>query len=113
MTFNIFAKIALAKIEEAIKNGELDNLPGQGKPLDLAYLDMVPPEMRPAYSVLRNSGYLPVEASLLKEMANVKQELELGTHTEEQKEALINKLRDLELKYNLARESLRKNKKSR
>ena len=32
----IFEKTAEAKIKEAIAKGELDNLPGKGKPLDLS-----------------------------------------------------------------------------
>jgi hypothetical protein len=54
--YDIFAKIALSKIEEAIKSGEFENLPGQGKPVNLDYLASVPPEMRTAYTVLKNSG---------------------------------------------------------
>jgi hypothetical protein len=30
--FNALAQIAEMKMREAIKNGELDNLPGKGKP---------------------------------------------------------------------------------
>lgn len=47
------------KIKEAVKNGEFDNLPGKGKPLDLT--DDMPglsSELKMAYKVLKNAGYL-------------------------------------------------------
>ncbi|NLO98421.1 MAG: DUF1992 domain-containing protein [Peptococcaceae bacterium] len=111
--YDIFAKIALGKIEEAIKNGEFDNLPGKGKPVNLDYLDLIPPEMRPAYTVLRNSGCLPEEVDLLKEIASLKQELKSDSLGEEKKKALIKKLRELELKYNLAIERTKGTKRFR
>lgn len=47
------------KIKEAVKNGEFDHLPGKGKPLDLT--DDMPglsSELKMAYKVLKNAGYL-------------------------------------------------------
>ena len=41
-----FEKIAEEKIEEAIAAGEFDNLPGQGKPLDLDAYFATPEQMR-------------------------------------------------------------------
>ncbi|MDN0113943.1 DnaJ family domain-containing protein [Yersinia intermedia] len=43
------------------QKGELDNLPGSGKPLQLDDDSLVPPELRAGYRLLRNAGYLPVE----------------------------------------------------
>ena len=50
--------IAEQKIEQAIKDGMFDNLPGMGKPLVLEDLSSLPPEMRMAYTVLKNSGFI-------------------------------------------------------
>lgn len=50
------------KIKKAVENGEFDNLPGKGKPLDLT--DDMPglsPELKMAYKVLKNAGYLESE----------------------------------------------------
>jgi hypothetical protein len=48
--------IAERKIEEAIARGELDNLPGAGRPLDLDDVDpLLPAEMRMAWRILKNS----------------------------------------------------------
>ncbi len=66
-----------AIIEEAMRRGEFDDLPGAGKPLDLsAYFD-TPEEVRLAYSILKNADVLPQEAELLKEIAVLKKELEV------------------------------------
>lgn len=68
-----------ALIEEAMRRGEFDHLPGAGKPLDLsAYFD-TPEEVRLAYSILKNADLLPREAELLKEIAILKEELEACT----------------------------------
>mgnify|MGYP000940652764 CR=1 FL=1 len=47
------------KIKEAVNKGEFDNLPGKGKPLNLTE-DMpgLSPELRMAYKVLKNAGFL-------------------------------------------------------
>ena len=66
-------QIAEQKITEAILNGELDNLPGQGQPLRLDDDCSVPEELRVAYRVLKNSGFLPAEVSLRKEIAGMNQ----------------------------------------
>lgn len=55
-----FDRIAERRIQEAMRAGEFDNLPGAGKPLkDLDGNPFVPDEMRAAYKVLANSGYAP------------------------------------------------------
>ncbi len=66
-------QIAEQKIIEAIFNGELDDLPGQGQPLRLNDDRFVPEELRVAYRVLKNSGFLPAEVSLRKEIAGMNQ----------------------------------------
>ena len=50
--------LAERKIDEAIARGEFDNLPGQGRPLDLEDEDpLAPPEVRMAKRILRNAGF--------------------------------------------------------
>ncbi|CNB87229.1 putative cytoplasmic protein [Yersinia intermedia] len=48
-------------IIDAQQKGELDNLPGSGKPLHLDDDSLVPPDLSAGYRLLRNAGYLPVE----------------------------------------------------
>ncbi|MFI3312198.1 DnaJ family domain-containing protein [Ewingella allii] len=65
--------MAEQKIAEAINKGELDNLPGAGSPLLLDDDSDVPLELRMAYRILKNSGFLPPE------LQDRKEALELNT----------------------------------
>ncbi len=60
--------IAERRIREAIELGKLENLPGAGKPLKLDDDSQVPPELRAAYRVLKNAGFLPPEVELRREI---------------------------------------------
>src|SRR5919106_3871601 len=64
----LFQRIAEQRILEAQRNGEFDNLPGKGKPLQLEDMSWVPEELRIGYHVLKNAGVLPPEAELLKDI---------------------------------------------
>ena len=70
---NLIDQIAEQKIIEAILNGDLENLPGQGQPLHMDDDSLVPEELRVAYRLLKNSGFLPPGANLRKELAGVNQ----------------------------------------
>ncbi|ATM87748.1 MULTISPECIES: DUF1992 domain-containing protein [Yersinia] len=48
-------------IADAQKNGEFDNLSGNGKPLQLDDDSFVPLDLRVGYRLLKNAGYLPPE----------------------------------------------------
>ncbi len=50
--------VAERKIEQALEEGQFDNLPGMGKPLNLEDVSHLPPELRMAYTLLKNSGYI-------------------------------------------------------
>ena len=52
------AFVAERKIEEAIEQGLFENLPGMGRPLDLEDVSHLPPELRMAYTLLKNGGYI-------------------------------------------------------
>lgn len=66
-----FEKLAEQRILEAIARGELENLPGQGAPIDLDDDAMVPADMRMAYRILKNAGYVPEEVRLRREIADL------------------------------------------
>jgi hypothetical protein len=76
-------KIAEQKILEAIEKGELDNLPGKGKPLNFDDLRDVPPELRLGYKVLKNAGLLPEEVTVQKEIAALEELLQNCQDTDE------------------------------
>ena len=69
---DIAATIAEQKIREAMRNGEFDDLPGKGKPLQLENLSHVPEELRAGYFILKNAGILPEEMQLEKERISLK-----------------------------------------
>jgi len=53
--------LAERKIEEALARGEFDDLPGTGRPLDLADDSLVPEDLRVAFRILKNAGVAPAE----------------------------------------------------
>ena len=47
------------KLREAIENGEFDNLPGKGNPVDLKENPFEDPDLRMVHRLLRNAGFAP------------------------------------------------------
>jgi Domain of unknown function (DUF1992) len=84
----MFDLIAEEKIAEAIARGELDNLPGAGRPLNLDDDALIPEELRLAYRILKNAGYVPPELETLNEIAQLER-LALGNATAVKKLALL------------------------
>ncbi|WP_353119621.1 DnaJ family domain-containing protein [Nitratidesulfovibrio sp.] len=68
--------IAERRIAEAQEQGAFDNLPGVGRPLELEDDAMVPEDLRMAYKVLRNAGYLPPQLDTAREIQTVMDLLE-------------------------------------
>jgi DnaJ-like protein len=79
----LFQRIAEQRILEAQRAGAFDNLPGKGKPLELADLSWVPEELRIGYHVLKNAHVLPPEAELLKDIHTLE---DLLKHVEDEGE---------------------------
>jgi len=63
--------LAEQRIAEAIAKGELDDLPGAGRPLALDDDAHVPEELRLAYRILKNAGYVPPELETVNEIAQL------------------------------------------
>ena len=63
--------LAERRIAEAIANGELEELPGEGRPLDLEDDALVPEALRLAYRILKNAGFVPPEVQTLNEIAEL------------------------------------------
>jgi hypothetical protein len=62
-------KLAQNRIEEAIAQGEFDNLPGRGQPLNLDEYFSLSPSERAGAAMLKNANVLPPEMELLKSIA--------------------------------------------
>lgn len=68
---NLWTELAEKAILEAQARGEFDNLPGAGKPLHLEDDTLVPPELRMAYTVLKNAGFVPPEVQEQREIRSL------------------------------------------
>ena len=66
-----FDVIAERRILQAIARGELDGLPGAGKPLALDDDALVPAETRVANRILKNAGFVPAEMLERREIARL------------------------------------------
>lgn len=69
------------KIRRAIKEGQFENLEGRGKPLRPDDAEHLPPDLRMAYRVLRNSGYVPAEITEEREITRM---IDLLEHMEDE-----------------------------
>ncbi|MEA3385543.1 MAG: DnaJ family domain-containing protein [Thermodesulfobacteriota bacterium] len=63
-----FHKIAENRIREAIERGDLDDIKGKGKPLVFEDDSSIPPDLRMAYKILKNAGFIPSEIQDKKEI---------------------------------------------
>ncbi|MEO2078106.1 MAG: DnaJ family domain-containing protein [Bacillus sp. (in: firmicutes)] len=68
---DMFHIISEDRIKKAYKDGEFDNLPGLGKPLQLEDMSGIPEELRMAYKLLKNAGYTQEEGQLRQEMVTI------------------------------------------
>lgn len=100
-------KIAERKIQEAIENGELDNLPGAGKPLNLETDLHVPEDLRATYRILRQAGVLPEELDLQQAITKLEEMLAAAPSPEEAGQ-LKAKLAEKRLHYDILMEKRRK-----
>ena len=64
-------RLAEERIRQAQEAGAFDDLPGAGEPLPAEEAPLVPEALRVAYRILRNSGHLPPEVTLRKEIREV------------------------------------------
>jgi hypothetical protein len=87
-------RIAEERIREAMERGEFDNLPNKGKPLNLDDDSLVPEDLRMAYRVLKNTGYLPPELELKKEIVSLRDLI----NTIDDDEKRLKRLRELNFK---------------
>lgn len=89
-------RLAEEKIRQALERGEFDNLPGKGKPIpDEQGMALVPEEMRVAYRMMKNAGYVPEEVRLLREIDDVSRLLQFIEEDDEHQREVETRLRVL------------------
>lgn len=89
-----FAKIAEQRIKDAIDDGEFDNLKGYGKPLVFEDENWIPEDLRLAYRILKNNGFIPPELELRNDIINLRQLVQ----TIDDDKKRLRKLRELNFK---------------
>ncbi|HHD64399.1 MAG TPA: DUF1992 domain-containing protein [Desulfobulbaceae bacterium] len=91
-------KIAERKIEKAIAEGKVPDLSHwKNKPLPEDNMQNVPTDLRLAYRMLKNSGYIPEELALRKEIVRT-EELLAAAVDEQEKYKQLKKLNYLKFK---------------
>jgi hypothetical protein len=68
--------MAERRIREAQDRGEFEDLPGAGAPLELDDDALVPEDLRAAYRILKNAGFLPPELEAHGEIREIEQLLQ-------------------------------------
>jgi hypothetical protein len=63
--------LAERRIADAVSRGELEGLPGEGRPLELDDDKLIPEDLRVAYRILKNAGFAPPEVQALNEIADL------------------------------------------
>lgn len=97
-----FQKIVEERIREAMEQGTFDNLEGKGEPLPLDHTLHLPPELRVAYTILKNNHLLPPEMETLKEIERIEQLLP-ALNDDEEKYRYVRRINALVTQFNLMR----------
>lgn len=104
-----FDLIVEQKIQEAIRRGEFDNLPGSGQPIVLNDESDIPPESRMAYRILKNAGVIPEELQLRKDLHHLEALVrEVPEDQRERRQELLGKLNEGWARYHAAMEKRRR-----
>lgn len=95
---SLLDQLAEKHILAALRQGELDDLPGSGRPLQLDDDSHVPAELRAGYRILKNSGYLPPELEMRREALELDELLRTVDPADQRYQQQEQRLRLLEIK---------------
>lgn len=95
-------RIIEQNIKKAIGQGAFDDLPGKGKAQQLTDLRFIPPDQRAAFLVLKNSGSLPPEMELRREITCLEEQLQSAE--EKDKPTLIKTITEKKMFYDILME---------
>ena len=98
-----FDLLAEQRIRDAQARGEFDDLPGSGRPLDLEDDPLVPEELRVAYRLLKNAGFVPPELEARGEIRALEKLLE-GVHGSAEHARIASRIRFLLLRCSARRD---------
>ncbi len=97
-----FAWIAEQRIAEAMARGEFEDLEGRGRKIVYEDDSMVPEDLRMAYKILKNAGYVPEEFLEEREIVTATELLAAATD-EQERYKQMQKLNFLVMKINTRR----------
>jgi hypothetical protein len=97
------------QIKKAMAEGEFDNLPGKGKPIDLDAYFQTPEDLRICYSILKGGSFVPEEVQMLKDIEALREQMAACTD-EAQKKQLEKTIREKVLSFNLTMERYKRHK---
>jgi hypothetical protein len=80
------------RLEEAVSRGELSNLPGEGRPLELDEDPLIPEDLRAAYRILKNAGFVPPEVQALNQIAQLENLVNQGSEDAATRSKALRKL---------------------
>lgn len=88
LSINALDALAERHIREAQTRGEFDDLPGAGAPLELEDDALVPEDLRAAYRMLKNAGFVPPELDGAREIRDVEQLLRAADQPDDRRALL-------------------------
>jgi hypothetical protein len=91
-------RLAEAHIEAAVERGELDDLPGAGRPQKLDDDAHVPASLRAGYRLLKNAGFVPPEIQTARAIRDVEALLAAAEPHSAEAEHATRRLRWLEIR---------------
>lgn len=83
----IFEILAEKRIREAIDNGEMDDLPGAGQPIEFDDELFVSPEQRMVNHILKRAGMVPSDISMRQAISKLRDEIRRLPPDDEQTES--------------------------
>lgn len=93
--------LAERQIQKALEEGVFNNLSGMGKPLVIGDNSHIPAELRMAYKILKNSGYIPIELAQRKQALALMDLLEQIDKDSQEYDIKARELQAIELKMQL------------
>lgn len=103
-----FRELIERQILKAKAEGKLDGLEGEGEPLpEHPEAAVVDPAMAAGVRIMAEAGAVPEEFGLKEQLATARKEWQAASG-EAEKKALMGKIADLEMRYNIARDARRK-----
>ena len=102
-----FGKLVEHQIKKAQAEGQLEGLDGEGQPLpDRSAEAQSDPALAAGHRIMAQSGVLPEEFEIKKELDAVRRTYPTLTDPQERKAAMA-RIADLEMRYNMARDARR------